>query len=73
MMVVRQRNRAQLSPNISHSHDFCDANIVLHSVFLQLGMDAADQGGMDRWRELWDHVWNMAKAEEFLILGHTLH
>ena len=73
MRVVIQRNRAQLSPNICHSHDFCDANMVLHAVFLQHGMDAADEGGMDRWGELWDHAWNMAKAEEFLISGHTLH
>lgn len=71
MRVVIQRNRAQLSPNICHSHDFCDANMVLHAVFLQHGMDAADEGGMDRWGELWDHAWNMAKAEEFLISGQV--
>ena len=56
MRVVVRRNRAQLSPNICHSHDFCDANMVLHGVFLQHGMDAADEGGMDRWGELWDQV-----------------
>ena len=71
MRVVIQRNRAQLSPNICHSHDFCDANMVLHAVFLQHGMDAADEGGMDRWGELWDQAWNMAKAEEFLISDHA--
>ena len=71
MRLVIQRNRVQFSPNICHSHDFCDANMVLYAVFLQHEMDVADEGGMDRWGELWDQVWNMAKAEEFLISGHT--
>jgi hypothetical protein len=69
--VIIQRNREQISKNICHSNDFCDANMVLHAVFFQHGMDAADEGGMDRWGEIWSQVWGMAKAEEFLISGHT--
>ncbi len=67
MTEVVLRNRAQASPNICHSHDFCDANMVLHEVFMKHGMDVADEGGMDRWGELWDRAWNLAKANEFQI------
>ena len=67
MKTVIRRNRKQHCPNICHSHDFCDTNIVLHQVFLRHGMDAADEGGLDRWGDLWDATWNLAKFNEFRI------
>lgn len=39
-----RRNREEISPNICHSHDFCDANMALHEVFMGHGMDIADEG-----------------------------
>ena len=67
MAEVVRRNRAELSPGICHSHDFCDANMFLYDVFMKYGMNPVEEGGMDRWGELWDRAWNMAKAAEFKI------
>lgn len=65
---IAARNAGEREPGICHSHDFCDANIVLHEVFLSHGMDVADEGGLDRWAELWDSSWNLAKAAGFRVV-----
>lgn len=65
MREVVARNRSETAPGICHSHDFCDANMVLYEVFMKYGMDPADEGGMDRWGDLWDRSWNLAKSKEF--------
>ena len=65
MAEVVRRNRAEASPGICHSHDFCDANMFLYDVFMKYGMNPVEEGGMDRWGDLWDRAWNMAKASEF--------
>lgn len=67
MAEVVRRNRAEASPGICHSHDFCDANMFLYDVFTKYGMNPVDEGGLDRWGDLWDRAWNMAKANEFKI------
>ena len=67
MVEVVQRNRAETHPNICHSHDFCDANMFLHEVFMRHGMDPADEDGMERWGVLWDQSWNLAKGNEFAV------
>ena len=41
--------------------------MVLHEVFMRYGMDVADEGGVDRWADLWNEVWNLAKARDFLM------
>ncbi len=67
MAEVIRRNRAEASPGICHSHDFCDANMFLYDVFMKYGMNPVEEGGLDRWGDLWDRAWNMAKAAEFKI------
>lgn len=63
--LVIARNAAEKDPNICHSHDFCDANVVLLDVFLAHGMDPADEGGMEKWGNLWDETWTLAKGIGF--------
>lgn len=65
MQSVILRNDSETQPNICHSHDFCDANVVMHEVFLAHGMDPADEGGVDQWGSLWDATWNLAKDRGF--------
>ena len=69
MQAVVERNRAETVPGAGHSHDFCDANMVLYEVFLRHGMDPAAEGGMDLCRALWDEAWNLAKERDFRIAG----
>ena len=65
MAEVVQLNCAETSPGICHSHDFCDANMVLYDVFMKNGMNPVEEGGIDRWGALWNRTWNMAKESEF--------
>ena len=68
MNEIRVRNVAESHPGICHTHDFCDANVVLHEIFLSHGIDPADEGGVDKWGPLWNAAWNLAKASEFHVL-----
>lgn len=60
-------NRTESNPNVCHSGDFCDSNMILHEVFMRYGMDVADEGGVDRWGDLWNEIWTRAKARDFLM------
>lgn len=42
MRKVVKRNRAETALGVCHSHDFCDANMVIR------GMDPASEEGMER-------------------------
>jgi hypothetical protein len=65
MREIVRRNRGETHPRICHTHDFCDANVVLFDVFIKYGMDIAAEGGRQRWGKLWDDSWQAAKAAEF--------
>lgn len=67
MDLVVEGNRTESNPNVCHSGDFCDSNMVLHEVFMRYGMDVADEGGADKWGYLWDAAWNLAKKREFAM------
>jgi len=58
-------NAAFTHPNVCHSHDFCDANMVMHEVLVRHGMNASEEDVMDRCTDLWNQAWNLAKARGF--------
>jgi hypothetical protein len=51
-------NRAEESPSVCHTHDFCDANMVMDAAMRACKADADDT-------DLWNSAWSMAKAAEF--------
>lgn len=62
--TVRQRNIAETEDGICHSHDFCDANMVMDAAMRALGIDPLpeDEDGMPEWvNELWNNSWDIAK------------
>lgn len=65
MVEVVRRNLVEASARICHSHDFCDANMFLYDVFIKYGMNPVEEDGMDRWGDLWDRAWNIAKGSGF--------
>lgn len=64
---VIERNRNEEDISVCHSHDFCDANMVLYKVFKKYGMDVATQRGLQKWADLWASVWALARAREFRV------
>ena len=67
MAEVVRLNHSETATGICHSHDFCDSNMFLYDVFIKYGIDPVEEGGVYRWSNLWNRVWNMAKASEFRI------
>lgn len=61
--VVR-RNRDEAEPGICHSHDFCDANVVMEMAFVQTLSREPDLSS-DRDTKLWNDAWNEAKRNGF--------
>jgi hypothetical protein len=68
MAVVLERNRAEESKGVCHSHDFCDANMTMldamkeHGLMQDEGVSLGDQD-TDTWNEAWD----IAKRAEFVV------
>jgi hypothetical protein len=62
LVQVDARNREQSSPNVCHSHDFCDANMVMAHVWQQLTSCEVDVACQTQ-REIWNLAWDRAKAE----------
>lgn len=60
-------NGVELNPDVCHSHDFCDANMVMDAAFHTLGVDPLEYGyteedGMSQEVcNLWNAAWNRAK------------
>jgi hypothetical protein len=67
MSEVVERNRNEEDISVCHSHDFCDANVVLYDVFKRYGMDVATHRGLSKWADLWANVWALARAREFQL------
>ncbi|MDP2828662.1 MAG: hypothetical protein Q8O37_08650 [Sulfuricellaceae bacterium] len=65
MEEVVRRNEGEDDLNICHSHDFCDANMALHEVFMRHGMDVTDEQGASRFGQKWGEVWQLAKGKQF--------
>lgn len=58
------RNAFEENPNICHSHDFCDANVVMLDAAHALVTDYDDEGeSIDN--DLFDAAWEIARAAEF--------
>ena len=60
-------NGVELNPDVCHSHDFCDANMVMDAAFNTFGVDPLEYGyteedGMSQEVcNLWNAAWNRAK------------
>lgn len=49
-------NYAETDPHVCHSHDYCDANLVMYDAFHQHGIDinAANDDDCARWSRVWN-------------------
>jgi hypothetical protein len=57
-------NKVENNPLICHSHDYCDANMVMHAAMTEyLGREPDLQSDADT--ALWNDAWAIAKAAGF--------
>lgn len=59
---MKQRNAAETSKSVCHSHDFCDANMAMLEAFVNvLGREAETDNESDVL--LWNAAWELASKE----------
>lgn len=66
LALVRERNSAETSAGVCHTHDFCDANMLMLAAFVTCGLakDEASAIG-DEMHPLWCAAWELAAEAEF--------
>ena len=77
MGEVIARNAAETHPNVCHSHDFCDANMVMLAAWQELTgrtmimlgdreeLTAEESAAQDKEIAAWNAAWQIAKESEF--------
>jgi hypothetical protein len=60
MLDIVARNRSQRDQHICHTHDFCDANMVMAEAFERHGVDTDSISA-------WNMAWGWAKRHEFWV------
>lgn len=61
-------NSKEANPEVCHTHDFCDANLVMNDALEECGvrMDWDSEDGMPDWiLALWNEAWKLAKEAGF--------
>lgn len=64
MEEVIRKNRTPEYANACASHDYCDANMVMHAAWEDLTGEAPDVGD-ERGARIWNRAWDAAKASDF--------
>ena len=65
MSEVLSLNESEEDKSICHSHDFCDANMAMHEVFMRHGMDVTSEHGVSNFGEKWGAAWQLAIENRF--------
>lgn len=63
MEEVIKRNRTEEVPLVCHTHDFCDANMIMDAAMEKLGLRSKNE---DVTNQLWSAAWDLAKKTEFI-------
>ncbi|MGU4699207.1 hypothetical protein K6L09_21290 [Burkholderia cepacia] len=61
MVDIIISNRHEDNAGICHSHDYCDANMVMLEVFEENNLNVEDEAN----HAIWNEVWDIAKKNEF--------
>jgi len=74
LLQVIEWNRAEKDPLVCHTHDYCDANMLMDEAFTEaFGCSPLDDGQRDPKDDgmtlanvtLWNAAWNLAKGANF--------
>lgn len=61
MVDIIISNRHEENEGVCHSHDYCDANMIMAEVFDENNLSMEDAKNY----QLWNEVWDLAKKNEF--------
>jgi hypothetical protein len=65
LMTVIELNTLEPDPNICHSHDFTDANMVMLEAWLLTHPDTPFDLHNDAHCQHWTAAWSLAKQQQF--------
>lgn len=67
---VIKRNHKERAPDVCHSHDFCDANMLMNEAYCRI-MGLSEDDGFDandpQQAALWNDAWALAKDRDFYV------
>lgn len=69
LAAVRKLNRDEKLEYVCHTHDFCDANLLMDAAFVKCGLvedNDVDVIG-EHLQPVWNAAWDVAKAAEFQV------
>lgn len=74
LVEILKRNKEEPSDAICHSHDFCDANVVMDEAGKSVGIELCpnEVNGeiigilhTEAYTDIWNEAWSLAKRAEF--------
>jgi len=66
---IRELNEAERDMSVCHTHDFCDANMVMDHALESLGVsvwNGTDGDMYDDAVDLWNAAWSLARRERMV-------
>lgn len=66
LLVVVRQNNAEGNGGVCHTHDVCDANVVMDEALTQHGL-TLDSHTEEYLHDVWEAAWDLAKARDFYI------
>lgn len=60
---MRRRNASPEYDGSCASHDFCDANVVMEGVFIDLRLSTEDLGDDNDQTKIWNNAWEAARRD----------
>lgn len=68
LTLVRERNRVEENAGVCHTHDFCDANMLMLDAFVECGLAENQETCIgDELHPLWNSAWKLAAESEFRV------
>ncbi len=59
-LEVIDRNKVETNASVCHSHDFCDANVLMENA-----MRAVSAENLEDYEQIWHRAWGQAKRDGF--------
>ncbi len=64
---IRRLNKEEYEEGVCATHDFCDANELMHDAFVSVMGEFhwEPEAALQADSQLWSEAWNLSKANEF--------
>lgn len=64
VLRIARKNKLETDPKVCHSHDICDANMIMLEAHQNIGLDPGDSPDDVK---LWNDAWSEAVRNSFFL------